>query len=270
LRSDGAERVQNALLQSLSRWPGRRATQAAIEQRGFLLHRGWQERTIDFCGRNDAELEQYWDEFATEWVSCAGHCNPDARVFPIAPIYRSSHLDELVARMDFADPSYRGPPLRCLYEYKRAHHDRAFVSNETAYFELKELEIRKFSISSEGLTDQKRSILPFVEKFTATRGFSALKRRFVKRSPDLIFEIKSDFGWNPLLGAGLPLDFRIYHKTAPDFALVINNTFDFIVPGFSRYEYCPDPNGCILAIFACVELFDVMSIQLANPAADLS
>ena len=163
--------------------------------------------------------------------------------------------------MDFAEPPYKSPPLlRCLYEYhRRAQSDRAFWESERAHFEnLKELEITKYSISSEGLTDQKRSILPFVEKFATPRGFSVRKRRFVKRSPELIFEIKTDFGWNPLLGAGLPLDFRIYHKAAPDFAFVINNTFDFIVPGFSRYEYCPTPSGCVLAIFACVEMFDVL------------
>jgi hypothetical protein len=265
--------MQNALLQSLSKWPGRRATESAIEQRGFFLHRKWQERMIDSCGKDGAELDRYWDEFATEWVCCAGQGRPNARRFAVEPTYRSSYLDGLAAKMDFAEPPYRYPPLlRCLYEYhRRTNSDRAFLEEELAHFEaLKELEITKFSISSDGLTDQKRSILPFVEKFATPRGFSARKRRFVKRSPELIFEIKTDFGWNPLLGAGLPLNFRIYHKAAPDFALVINNTFDSLVPGFSRYEYCPTPKGCVLAILACVELFDVLSTQLQKQATEFS
>ncbi len=132
------------------------------------------------------------------------------------------------------------------------------MENERKHFEtLKQQEFEELSISSEGLTNQKRSILPFVEKYSAAKGFAARKRKFVKKSKDLIFEIKSDFGWNPLLGAGLPLNFHIFHKSDPGFALVAT-TFDVIVPGFCRYEYCPSPEGCVLAIFASVVLFDVL------------
>jgi len=251
--------MQEALLQSLGRWPGRPVIQATLERRGFLLHRKWQERIIQFCGNGTTELDRYWDECASEWICCAGRANPNARTFSVGPSYRSAYLDGLAAKVDFAEPPYRFPALlKDLYEYKKAFKDRSFVENERKHFEtLKQQEFEKFSISSEGMTDQKRSILPFVEKFSVARGFAARKRQFVKKSLDLIFEIKSDFGWNPLLGAGLPLNFRIFHKTAPDFALV-TASFDPIVPGFCRYEYCPSPDGCVLAIFASVELFDVL------------
>lgn len=254
--------MSNPLIQALSTWRGREAVQRAIEDKGFLVHRRWQERIASCCGAEHAdELTRYWDECAAEFVRCAGKVHSDARWFGVEPAYRSSYLDELAANGDFATASYRYPPLlKCVYEYiNKLKSDRGFLDSETSYFEsLKVQEIARLSITSEGLQGQKRDVIPFVQKFGMARGFRQKRNRLVKQSPaDLVFEIKIDLGWNPLLGAGLPLKFNIYHRANPDFVFEAT-LFDAIVSGFGRYEYCPTPDSCVLGILAHVEFFDVL------------
>jgi hypothetical protein len=138
--------MHRPLLQMLSAWCGRQTAQAAFEQHGFCVHRLWQERMIAFCGEGSAvDLNRYWDEYAVEVICSAGNADPDGRRFMVEPVYRSSYLDELAAKMDFAEPPDRSPPLiKCLYEhYKKSHRDRAFVDSETIFFEsAKQEEIR--------------------------------------------------------------------------------------------------------------------------------
>jgi hypothetical protein len=262
--------MQHALLGVVSTWRGRQVTQSALEERGFSLPRKWQETMIDFCGPECAvALNRYWDEVAAEVVCSAGKVNPDARKFLIEPGYRSSYLDELATKRDFGEPPYRFPPLlKCLYEYvRKSHRDRAFLDRQTSYFEsLKDGEIAKFSISSVGLTGRKTDIIPFVEKFSSARGFNAQGLRFVRKAPaGLVFEIKVDIGGIPEMGAGLPIQFYIYHESDPDFAYE-STLFDMIVPGFSKYEYCPSPDSCVLGILAHVEMFDVLSHSFPGAA----
>lgn len=251
------------LLEVLSRWPGRKTIQSAIEEKGFFVHRGWQDSIGALCVAENAELGRYWDEVAAEFVRCAGKVHSDARGFGIQPPpYRSSYLDELAANVDYAGASYRYPPLlKCVYEYyKKIKGDRAVLDQELAHFEfLKAREVAMFSIAADGLGGSKRDVLPFVQKFGVTRGFRKIRNHLVKKSrTDLICEIKIDLGGNPLLGASLPLKFYIYHRANPDFVFE-TTLFDAIVPGFGRYEYCPNPSSCVLGILAHIELFDVLS-----------
>jgi hypothetical protein len=253
--------MQVALLQKLSRWQGRGAVQSAFELRGFSLPRIWQERMIQFCGlENAVELNRYWDEVAAETISSAGKGDPKQRKFLVEPGYRSSYLDELAAKMNFAEPPFRYPPLlKGLHEYLKKYSDRTFAPKESAFFEsIKEPEIAKFSISSSGWTGRKRGLVPYAKQLGELRGYVRKRGRFVKKSPaGLTFEFKVDAGGNPDCTASLPLQFYIYHSDEPDFVYEAT-LFDRIVPGFDRYAYCGSPNSFVLGVLAHIEFFDVL------------
>jgi hypothetical protein len=262
--------MTDPLLQCLAKWPGRQAIQSALEEKGFHLQRKWQDRIIDWCGAGQApELFRYWDEVAAEFVGTAGKVHSESRRFLIEPAYRSSYLDQLAATSDLADPAYRYPPLfKCLYEYnKKLRQERAFLDAEASHFEsLKAPEIEKFSISADGINGQKRDILPYLREFSRPRGFLEKRRnKFIKKSDHgLVFEIKADLGWNPLLGNGLPLIFNIFHTDDSEFVFE-TTLFNEIVPGFARYGICPSPHSCVLGILAHVELFDILSRAFPRP-----
>ncbi|MBR1361748.1 hypothetical protein [Bradyrhizobium ottawaense] len=74
------------LLDIVTKWPGRRPTQAAFEALGFSLHRARQDELIQFCGTECSDLlYRYWDEVALETMQSLGQGNPDGRTFVIMP-----------------------------------------------------------------------------------------------------------------------------------------------------------------------------------------
>jgi hypothetical protein len=262
--------MEDALLMVLSTWKGRPAMQADLEARGFFLPRVWQERLIDFCGPNGSTgLSHYWDESAMETVCSAGKGSPDKRKFMVRPHYHSAYLDELAARMDFAEAPFRNPPIhRCLYQHmKKSYYDRSFALNETALFEsLKETEIKSHSISSAGWQGRKKDVIPFARQFGATRHFTGKGTTFVKKAPGgLRFRCRVDLGGVPDCTATVPLLFDIYHESDPNFRYG-PISFDRIIPGFSKYAYCGSPNSYVLGILAHIELFDLLSKSFQGAA----
>jgi hypothetical protein len=254
--------MQTLLLRALLTWAGREKTQSSFEAKGFLAHRKWQERVVDFCGAAHAaaEVNRYWDEVSREIVCSAGKCAPQIRKFSVEPGYRSSYLDELAARKEFAHPELRYPPLlKCLYEYVRESGSVNYVANETTFFENPKLdEAAKLSISSKGWTGRKRDAVPFANKFGDALGYASKRGRLLKVSPSgLVFEFRVDLGGNPNCVGRPPLAFRIYHLGDVDFAFNIV-LFDQIVPGFDKYGYCASPATYVLGILAHIELFDAL------------
>jgi len=74
--------ADHPLLTALASWPGRVSTQLAFEARGFAVHKAWQNRMIEFCGENQADLlNRYWDEVALETMRCAGKVLSETRYF---------------------------------------------------------------------------------------------------------------------------------------------------------------------------------------------
>jgi hypothetical protein len=252
--------MEDPLLSILSTWKGRPAMQANLEARGFFVPRRWQDRMIQFCGPNvSTDLTRYWDESAMETVCSAGKGSPDKRKFMVEPRYHSVYLDELAARMDFADPYFRNAPIhRCAFEYMKKNHDRDFAVNETAMFEsMKEAEIQSHAISSAGWGGKKKDLIPFAWQFATEMNFVSKNRHFVKKSAaGLVFEFKVDVGGIPDCTRYLPLLFDIYHESEPDFRYS-PVSFDRMIPGFSRYAYCASPKSFVLGLLAHVEFFDL-------------
>lgn len=253
--------MQHPLLDLLSKWRGRRETEALFEAKGFALHRLWRQYLLDFCGpENEAVVNRYWDEYAAEVVSSAAKFNPSNRAFPPRHTYRSTFLDELAAAATFTEGPYRNRAFpRCVFEYiQRMHTDRGFSEAERDRFEaLKEAEIEKFRISADGITGKKRDIIPYVDEFSAALGFSPRGRaRFAKSvDPVLQLEISVDTGGFPDLGASLPLHFWISCTHDKQFVYQIK-TFDFVIRGFSKYEISRTGKARVLGIRASVEAFD--------------
>jgi hypothetical protein len=261
--------MQHPLLDLLSGWRGRRATEGLLEAKGFLLHRLWQQYFLDLCGpENEAVVNRYWDEYAAEVVGSAVRHNPHHRTLPPHATYRSAFLDELAAAATFAAGRYRNLAFpRCVYEYiQRMMTDHAFRLEQLDKFDsLKEREIEKFSISAEKFSGKKRDAIPYVEEFSTSLGFSRRGRaRFVKRLDPLQLEIRVDTGGFPELGGGLPLHFWISCPSDEQFVSHLT-TFDFIIPGFSKYESFGSGKACVLGIRASVEAFDAF-VQSFNPA----
>jgi hypothetical protein len=254
--------TERVLLDVLSRWAGRRVAQTAFEARGFLVHRSWQARAIQFCGEEKLNLiNRYWDEVAMETISCVGQGDPNARIFVIQPKYRSPFLDELFARADFAELPFRSFPLiKCLFEYrKKLTYDREFLFDEIAFFEnLKNLESDRLSIQTAGWSGKKRDAIPFVEIFSSALGFERHRNRYRKQVENgLVFDIGVDVGGRPD-SVNLPLVFSIFHNSDPKFFFNIG-VFERIIPGFDRYTHCASPSDYVLGMRAHIELFNVLA-----------
>jgi hypothetical protein len=126
------------LIQSLSQWKGRRVSQRFFEEKGFSIHRKWQDQMVEFCAEEGSvALDRYWDEYAAEYVGAAGRCNPDARKVPLEHGYRSRYLDELAAASRLPREPFPSPPLlKCLFEYeKKIRVDNDFARSQTLRFE---------------------------------------------------------------------------------------------------------------------------------------
>jgi hypothetical protein len=257
----------HALLDVLSTWPGRQAVQTAFEAKGFLVHKSWQKRAIQFCGEENGELiNRYWDEVAMETIGCAGQGDPQTRVFAVRPKYRSPLLDELAAKADFAEPPFKSVPLiKGLFEYrKRLTYDREFLFDEVAFFEnLKSLESARLAIETVGWSGKKRDAIPFVATFAGALGFERHRGLYRKKVQNgLVFDIGVDIGGRPEV-RGLPLIFSIFHINDPDFTFEIS-LFERIVPGFDRYAHCSRPSDYVLGMRAHIELFNVTANSFVN------
>lgn len=259
--------TEHALLDELSRWAGRRPIQTAFETRGFLVHKSWQTRAIQFCGGEKSSLlNRYWDEVAMETIGCAGQGDPNARCFGIQPKYRSAFLDELAAKVDFAEPPFRSFPLiKCLFEYrKKLTYDREFLFDEAAFFgNLKYLESVRLSIQTAGWSGKKRDAIPFVDTFASALGFERHRNRYRKKVENgLVFDIGVDVGGRPD-SVSLPLIFSIFHINDPKFSFNIG-VFERIIPGFDRYAHCASPSDYVLGMRAHIELFSVVANSFAT------
>jgi hypothetical protein len=259
------EMDDHALLDVLAGWPGRVPTQLAFEARGFLIPRALQNRTIEFCGEHQTDLlHRYWDEVALETMRCAGKVNPDARMFHIEPKYRSAFLDELFAVRDFVELPYRNPPLvRCLFEHmKRTSSDAEFRESEVAFRRgLQEREGERLGIQAPEWTGKKRGVIPYVDEFCTALGFSHRRNRWQKKLDcHLVFEVSIDLGGSPHLTM-LPLIFRIFHETDPEFAIEMDWSalFEQLIYGSWLYSVGATPRDRVLGIRAQIELFDVIA-----------
>lgn len=263
--------AEHPLLEALSKWVGRGPTQQAFEKKGFLVHKSWQSRIIQFCGDEKSDLlNRYWDEVAMETIGSVGQGDPNARRFTIQPKYHSQFLDEIVAKIDFAEPPYRyPPPIRCLYEHrKRLRSDTEFRFDETVYFEnLKRLEAERLAINAVGWTGKKRDAIPFLAMFAEKAGFvrhrNGYRRNGYRKttSVGVVFETGVDLGGrggNPDCGVALPVYLAIFHKDDPK--LVFNLAlFERIIPGFDRYFYSETASSHVLGMRAHIELFDIIA-----------
>ncbi|WP_025038154.1 hypothetical protein [Bradyrhizobium sp. DOA9] len=258
------------LLTALANWPGRVSTQLAFEARGFALHRAWQNRMIEFCGENQADLlNRYWDEVALETMRCAGRVLSETRYFGIEPQYRSAFLDELFAVRDFVEPPFQSPPLvRGLYEHlKKTWFDREFANSELAPIRMqKRREGERLGIQTTGWTGKKRDVLPFIDEFSSALAFKRRRNRWHKNLDcGLVFEVSTDLGGSPYC-TQMPLMFWISHADDPAFVFELggNEPFNQLVDGSRLYGGGGDARDFVLGIRANIELFDVIAVSLES------
>jgi hypothetical protein len=255
----------HAILDVLAGWPGRVPTQLAFEARGFSIPRARQNRMIEFCGGQQADLlHRYWDEVAFETMRCAGKVNSDLRMFRIEPKYRSTFLDELFAARDPIELPYRNPPLvRCLLEHmKRTNSDTEFRERELAFRrDLQKREGESLGIQATGWNGKKRGVVPFVDEFCTALGFSHRRNRWQKKLDcHLVFEVSIDLGGSPNYTM-VPLIFRIFYQDDPEFAFEMTGSapFEQLIYGSWLYSACSTPRDHVLGIRAYIELFDVIA-----------
>jgi hypothetical protein len=253
------------LLNVVANWPGRVSIQLAFEARGFLVHRAWQNRMIEFCGEHQADLlNRYWDEVALGTMRCAGKVISDERIFGIEPKYRSAFLDELFAARDLVEPEFRYPLLiRCLFEhFKKTGLDPEFRTSEAAFIKKqKKRESERLEIQTAGWTGKKRDVLPFIDKFCSARAFKRRRNLWHKNlSCGLVFEVSTDLGGSPYC-TQMPLMFRILHADDSKFAFELggNEPFDQLVYGSRLYGGGGDASDFVLGVRANIELFDVIA-----------
>jgi hypothetical protein len=253
------------LLNVVANWPGRVSIQLAFEARGFLVHRAWQNRMIEFCGEHQADLlNRYWDEVALETMRCAGKVRSEMRYFGIEPKYRSAFLDELFVARDFLEPPFQAPPLiRCLFEHlKKTWFDAEFRNSEAAFIGMqKKQESERLEIQTAGWTGKKRDVLPFIDKFCSAHAFKRRRNLWHKNlSCGLVFEVSTDLGGSPYC-TQMPLMFRIFHTDDPKFAFELggNEPFDQLVYGSRLYGGGGDASDFVLGVRANIELFNVIA-----------
>lgn len=258
------------LLNVVANWSGRVSTQLAFEARGFLVHRAWQNRMIEFCGERQADLlNRYWDEVALETMRCAGKVRSEMRYFGIEPKYRSTFLDELFAARDFVEPPFQAPPLiRCLFEHlKKTWFDAEFGRSEAAFIKKqRKQESERLGIRTTGWTGKKRDVIPFIDEFCSAQAYKRRRNRWHKNlNSGLVFELSTDLGGSAYC-TQMPLIFRIFHADDPNFAFELggNEPFDQLVYGSRLYGGGGDASGFVLGVRANIELFDVIAASFGT------
>jgi hypothetical protein len=247
-------------VERLSRWRGRSHVQRALEARGYLLPRRYQE-SVAASGSPDArvDLEKFWDEDAREYVCAAGQVDTATRTFPDFSSYRSQYLDQLASTRKPSSLFPVNPRHPCLREFKvRERTEPGFTTSFVEALQSeKRAEIRRLGIRADLWSGEKEDVGRVFEGLMSARGFSKSKRVFRKQSDSgLVFSGFADLRGRPFCIA-VPFHFFVGHSSDE------LETFEFspvrAIPGFWFYYGFNTVDAGVLGFQAYTEIIDIMS-----------
>jgi hypothetical protein len=244
----------------LSRWRGRAHVQRALEARGYMLPRHFQESIAASCSSEARlDLDRYWDEEAREYICSAGQANTATRTFPDFPSYRSQYLDHL-ASIRKPSPLFPVSPLHpCLNEFKtRERMDPAFgESFVEALQSEKRAEIDRLGMRTDLWGGEKEDVGRVFESLMSAKGFSRWKRFFRKQSNSgLVFSGFADLGGRPFC---ISVPFHFFIANGSDLLEIFEFSPMSVIPGFWFYHGFNSVDGGVLGFQAYIEMIDIMS-----------
>jgi len=247
-------------MELLSRWRGRSHVQRALETRGYILPKHYQELVAASCS-SDArlDLDLYWDEEAREYVCSAGQANTATRTFPDFPSYRSQYLDHLATIRKPSSLFHVSPLHPCLSEFKtRERIEPGFGDSFVEALQSeKRAEIRRLGVRADLWSGEKEDVGRVFEGLMEAKGFSRWKRFFRKQSDSgLVFSGFADLGGRPFC---IAVPFHFFIASGSD----VLETFEFsplcVIPGFWFYYGFDAVDAGVLGFQAYVEIIDIMS-----------
>lgn len=250
------------LLMTLAQWPGRRATKALLESRGYWLPRRYEEIVSTDC-RDVASLEKYWDEVAMEYMCSAGLGNADRRTVSETS-YRSKYLDDLAAERIIRNGVLDGTSLNdCLRDFKSVmqstpkEEGTSWTWLHRQLRKCKKEEIEEFCISADQWKGKKSDFYDFLGIISEARGFQFKKNKWRKKLENLEICFSIDKGMNRAWTFQLPLTLEIFHRAEPDFVFNVARA-NTLMPSFHYYSLHKQPEEAILGIQAHVDLLDAI------------
>ncbi len=255
------------LLESLSRWPGRRRTLDLFEARGFHLPSFYEAVALDVIGAENKERwNRYWDEVAMEHFCSAGRCSSARREFcgfrgEVA--YRSQYLDDLSAEFLDEKGAFDGSALdsfvREFDEWRLTPQSASENNNVLLGQRLEQAkidEIRALSISCTSNFKLKTDFRKYFEEYGGRCGFKRTGARWQKEiGGGLIFRFKLDPARKNTWTFQIPFCAEIYHKSDADFRNV-NPDYLMVHAGAYFYELYSSPESGVLGAAALINFFD--------------
>lgn len=266
------------LLTFLSSWKGRSFVESEIEQRGFFIHRHYQEEIRNYCHANGIidDVNKYWEEVAKEWVMSAGHAFSDRREFSGDTAYRSDYLDQLSIAREPSEAQLRFSSLnpcirRFQIEDRITKHDM-FRRIGLTLHGRKQKEVIYHAIDASSWEGTRIILNKHIGKQLEGLGFSkvrtsdwaenVLREGYQRIADGLVVQCSAASGKYSTLGSSLDMKFRMFLISSPG-EIFRDSDLRTVVPGFEYYSWFLSPETAVLGVKALSELFDVFSRSFA-------
>jgi hypothetical protein len=246
---------------ALSRWLGRAYLLKELEERGFAIHKHYEQIVMDQCpGETGRNLALYWDEMAREYICSCGLAKSWIRQFPAMECYRSNYLDELDRHRPHSPDFQRAPMHPCILAFETKRLRSAYALEITERLEaLKSNEIELHGIWPDAWSGMNADITPIFETLMDDRGFKRQGRKYIKQDRNgLVFGGSVEFSRRPYC-VQVPFRFFITHAEMRHKRDIFELNFRRIVEGFYSYEIIKSAQAGVLGFRAHVEMIDIIS-----------
>lgn len=251
--------MAGTLLDRLQYWPGRRSTLDELARHGYSAHEVYQDLITKESSCPPSEVERFFNERATEYVSSLGQFDEYTRKTGHEK-YRSSYLDALYDEAK-RENNTAFPHLNCL---------RSTFAPGVQKSILDKVEMHRREEAKRKITEQlplEINIRNLLKQRAMSSGYKSAGKWFVKQCGEYSACCTVDPARTAALSFDISVRLQLRHHVKN------GRRFDFFPRrfdlGFFSYSiYNGDPQLAVLGIGAHLELLAVLSRQLFGAVSE--